>query len=273
METTTWQTIEPLTSSRMVDARRQAHNAVHWLARFAHSYVDPLPEDRHVDLLWDADRGAIRTPFFSDGLSVELRVTDLELQFCEGGKPVPHILSFQERTPAHVEAWVLVELLHRGIDRDQFSKDLPYRARDLMLGDSEDHEVDEYRSELASLNGWLRNAAAACSALRHNLGRDDGYDLDDREVTCWPETFQLGIEIPLPQGFGAPALRAGLSAGDTLRPEPFFFAGTPEQARSGDIDADSLLSSQRIQRENLSADDVINFLRETILRHRKRLAG
>ncbi len=273
MENVAWQTIEPLTSPRMAEARRQAHNAIHWLARLANSYLEKEPGDRHVDLLWDADRSAVRTKTFADNLSVELRVSDLELQFCENGKPVPHVLSFQERTPAHVEAWVLVELLHRGVDRDRFSKDLPYPGRDVMLGDSEDHEVDDYRAELSSLNGWLRNAAAVCAALRHELGNNDGYDLGPMDVTLWPETFQLGVEIPLPQGFGAPALKAGLSAGDALRPDPFFLVGTVEQTRSGDFDADSILSSQRLQDEKSSADDVIGFLRDTVLRHRKRLAG
>ncbi|MGI9493635.1 MAG: hypothetical protein ACR2QF_14655, partial [Geminicoccaceae bacterium] len=193
MEITTWQPIEPLASSRMAEARRQAHNAIHWLARLANSYVDNEPDNRHVDLLWDADRSVIRTKPFLDHLSVEVRIADLELQFCEDGEPAPHVLSFQERTPAHVEAWVLVELLHRGVDRDRFSKDLPYPGRDVMLGDSEDHEVEDYRAELASLSAWLRNAAAVCSALRHDLGRNHGYDPAGLSVTCWPETFQLGI--------------------------------------------------------------------------------
>lgn len=273
MENVAWQTIEPLASSKLVEARRQAHNALHWMARLANSYVDLEPDDRHVNLLWDADRGTLHTKPFADNLAVELRVADLELQFCEDGIPVPHTLSFEERTPAHIEAWVLVELLHRGVDRERFSKDLPYPGRDLMLGDSEDHDVEAYRAELASLNGWLRNAAAVSSALRHDLASDLGQDLADQPILCWPETFQLGIKVPLPQGFGAPALRAGLSAGDALRPEPFFFAGSLEQTRSGDLDADSLLSVTRIQIDNLSADDVIGFLQNAVHHHRKRLAG
>ncbi len=271
---TSWQSIDPHTSSHMAEARRQAHNAIHWLARLAHSYVDREPNDRHTDLLWDVDRATIRTQPFQGNLSVELHVADLELVFCEDGKPVPHLLSLQERTPAHIEAWVLVELLHRGVDRDRFSKDLPYAARDLMLGDSEDHEVENFRTEFSTLNGWLRNAAAVCTALRHELKREiltGGTAIPP--LVCWPETFQLGIEIALPQGFGAPALRAGLSAGDALRPDPFFFVGTIEQTMTADIDAGSLLSVQRIQSECLSADDVIGFLRGSIQSQRKRLAG
>ena len=203
MVTIAWQTVDLPAPSRMAEARRQAHNAIHWLARFANSYVEPEPDGRHALLLWNDDHGSIQTKTFLSGLSVEVRIADLDMQFCENGRPVPHVLSFQERTPAHVEAWALVELLHRGVDRNRFSKDLPYPARDLMLGDSEDHEVDAYRAELAFMNGWLRNAAAVCAALRHELGNVVDVDLATTPVVCWPETFQLGIEVPLPRGFGA----------------------------------------------------------------------
>lgn len=268
-----WEMVDLPAPSRMAEARRQAHNAIHWLARFANSYIDSEADGRHVELLWNDDHASIRTKTFGRDLAVELRVTDLDMQFCENGHPVPHVLSFEERTPAHVEAWALVELLHRGVDRDRFSKELPYPGRDLMLGDSEDHDVDSYRDELASLHGWLRNAAVVSAAVRHELGRDLGEDLSATPVVCWPETFQLGIEIPLPQGFGAKALRAGLSAGDALRPEPFFFTGTVEQSISGDFDAESVLSVQRIPTENLAADDIIRYLREAVAGQRKRLAG
>ena len=273
MATIAWQIADLPTPSRMAEARRQAHNAIHWLARFANSYVEAEPDHRHLELLWHDDHASIRTRTFGPDLSVELRVADLDMQFCEDGRPVPHVLSFQERTPAHVEAWGLVELLHRGVDRDRFSKELPYPGRDLMLGDSEEHDVDAYRAELTSLQGWLGNAAAVSAAVRHELGREPGGDLSATPIVCWPETFQLGIELPLPQGFGAPALRAGLSAGDALRPEPFFFVGTIEQSISGDFDAANILSVQRIQTEKLAADDVISRLKAAIIGQRKRLAG
>ena len=268
-----WQTVDLPEASDSVDARRQAHNALHWLARFANSYIDPEPDNRHVDLLWNDDRGSVQTRTFQSNLSVELRITDLEMQFCEDGHPVPHVLLFQERTPAHVEAWALVELLHRGVDRDRFSKDLPYPSRDLMLGDSEDHEVNAYRGELTSLNGWLRNAAAVSAALRHELGRGGDIDPSATRIVMWPELFQLGIEISLPQGFGARSLRAGLSAGDALRPEPFFFTGTTEQTIAGDFDAGNILSTQRILDETLSAEHVLDHLQTSLDNQRKHLAS
>jgi len=272
MTQTQWHPIAPQAATRMSEARRQAHNAVHWMARIANSYVEPDAENRHVELDWNDEQSSLRTKELAPGLKLELRLANLELQFCEGGLPVPHILGFEDRTPAHVEAWFLVELLHRAIDRDRFSKELPYTAKDLMLGDHEEHRVDDYAGELAALQGWMRNAAAVLSAVRHDIGRDTGAEQYGRPIVCWPQPFQLGFEIALPSGSGAGAIRVGLSAGDNLRPEPYFFAGTIEQSLRGDLDADSILSVQRIAADQLSADDVMSFLRETTNAHRRRLA-
>lgn len=270
---THWQAIEPVPFKPMNEARRQAHNAVHWLVRIANSYLDAADDNAHVELLWNDGASALRTRTFGPDLSVELRLGQLEMQFCEHGEPAPHVLALQERTPAHIEAWILVELLHRGVDRDRFSKDLPYLANDLMLGDHEEHEVRAYETELLALNGWMKNGAAVLTALRHDLGRNGGADLSGQAIVLWPQTFQLGLEVPLPRGSGARALRAGLSAGGSLRPEPFFFIGTKEQALSADFDASSVLSVRRIAVEKLAADDVIRFLREEVAHHRKRLAS
>ncbi len=274
MTEVSWQTDAPTEqTSKTADARRQAHNALHWLARLAHTYRGPEENNSHVELVWDEPTGTLRTRDLGDGVTLEVRVSDLELQFCENGEPVPHILSFEERTPAHVEAWILVELLHRSLDRDRFSKELPYSANDLMLGDNEEHEVEIYKEELEALNAWLRNAVPVLKALRHDLDGELGVDLANCEIVCWPQTFQLGIEIPLLQGSGADSLRAGLSAGDALRTMPFFFVGTRDEATKGDFDASSVLSVQRVASDKLSADDVLNFLKTQIADNRKRLAG
>lgn len=268
-----WTEIEALPAQQMSEARRQAHNAVHWLARVANSYIEPEDDNAHVALPWNAETETLRTRVFGNDLTVELRLGALEIQFCEGGQPVPHVLAFEERTPAHVEAYMLVELLHRDVDRDAFSKMLPYEAKDLMLGDHEEHRSDELRAELTALNGWMRNAAAVLTAVRHDLRKHAGLEKADPELVCWPETFQLGIDIPMPVGSGAKAIRAGLSAGDQLRPEPFFFVGTVDQAVSGNFDPASVLSVQRIPAEKMTADGVIGFLDQQIAAHRKRLAG
>lgn len=273
MTATAWQSIEPIPAQRMNDARRQAHNLLHWMARLANSYAEPNDGGAQLEFVWNDDTESLRTSEFEGGLCLEGRIGKLELQFCEDGTPVPHTLSFEERTPAHVEAWFLVELLHRDIDRSKFNKELPYTPKDLMMGDSEEHEYESHEAELKALQGWLRNGAAVLAAVRHDLSKDAGADFSKQKIVCCPQTFQLYLGLPLPAGSGANSLRAGLSAGDALRPEPFFFVATEEQSLGGNFDAASILSVQRIASETLAADDVIKFLRDQVAAHRKRLAS
>lgn len=272
MEQTLWQDVAPVTPTLMTKARRQAHNALHWMARIANSYAPPQPENRHLELQWHDATSALRTQTFCEDLTVECRLGQLELQFCEAGQPVPHVFSFEEHTPAHIEAWFLVELLHRGVDRSSFTKDLPYEERDLMLGDHEEHSVEEHAAELAALDAWMRNAAVVAKALRSELVRDGDATAEQATIVCWPETFQIGIELRNPQASASTALRAGLSGGDTLRPDPFFFVGSGTESQSANFDAASILSTQRIVDEKLAAQDVIGFLKEQLGACRKRTA-
>ena len=139
MEGSTWQTMRTTDPRQLEQARDLAHNAVQWLARVANSFLPRAPDHRHILLRWDAGRRTIGTREFEGGLSLELRLPDLHMQFAEHGKPVPHIMDIEDHTPAEVEAWILVELLHRDVDRSRFSKDLPYAMPGLLTGDSTDY--------------------------------------------------------------------------------------------------------------------------------------
>ena len=158
-----------------VKARELTLNLVQWLARIANSYVtDGSIKDRLVlDFRID---GSIVTKTFEQGIALELRLPGLEMQFQERGKPVPHVLDPEERSPAEVEAWILVELLHRGLNRDKFSKSLPYTITNLMSGDAEDYSPQACAAGLAQLTAWFRAASAVLSNSR--TGRMLAPDLD-----------------------------------------------------------------------------------------------
>src|SRR5262245_37985538 len=119
MSALTWRSVGAADPRRLGEARRQAHSAAQWLARLAHSYMVPQPDARHTLLRWDPQRLALVTQEFLPALTAELRIPGLALQFRQDGRPVPHVMQVDDRTPAEVEAWVLVELLHRGIDRSE----------------------------------------------------------------------------------------------------------------------------------------------------------
>lgn len=146
--------------ARLDAARRQMRSALLWPARIAASYCAQSAQQPSPALYWDANRQAILTLVFNDTLQIELRLPALEMQFLDRGEPVPHMLDMDDHTPAHVEAWILVEALHRNLDRDRFSKDLPYDIEDLMMGDQEEFTPHELGAEMAALTSWL--AAGAC---------------------------------------------------------------------------------------------------------------
>jgi hypothetical protein len=190
-------------------ARNQTLNLAQWLARIANSYVaGDRPEDR---VLLGFSRGIFVTKPFDREFALELRLPTLEMQFQERGKPAPHILNPEEHSPAEAEAWILIELLHRGIERDKFSKSLPYAIDNLMSGDAEDYTPEACADGLELLNAWLCAAASILSP--------------DGRVACQPES------ITLIAATGGQGDMAGFSPGDPQHNEPYFFTGTGSSRR------------------------------------------
>jgi hypothetical protein len=218
-------------------AREQTLNLVQWLARVANSYVaGGLPQDR-VALDFRPD-GALVTKTFGRDIALEMRLPGLEMQFQERGKPMPHILDPEERSPAEVEAWILVELLHRGLDRDKFSKTLPYTIKNLMSGDAEDYSPQACAAGLAQLTAWFRAAASVLS--------------NDGRVVCLPQTLML-VHAP---GHVTPA--AGFSPGDGQHDEPYFFVDTGNGGKR------RLLTASELSSEKYPAAAAAQFIKATV---------
>ena len=245
-------------------ARELAHNAIQWLARFANSYVPAEPEHRHVLLDWRPDRRALVTRPVAHGISLELRLPDLHLQFARNGQLEAHVLDIEDHTPAEVEAWFLIELLHRDIDRSRFSKHLPYSVPGLLTGDSIEYSPASCMPALAALTDWLEQGAAILANLAPA----------GATLQCWPETLQIGRLLPLEAGqaSGQPMLRVGISAGDGLCPEPFFFVMPDESgARGQPPHPGTILPASRILAEPVSPASVTEFLVAARAANRNRL--
>jgi len=225
-----WQLLRPLDREALAEARREAINLMQWLARIANSYVQADAPEKRLALEFRPSDAAFVTKTFANALSLQLRLPTLELQFRENGKPVPHIFNPEERSPAEVEAWLLVELLHRGVDRAMFSKSLPYAVPGLLTGDAEDHSPQACQPALTQLMTWLQNAAAILGTL----------PFAGHGIVCWPQTLALSCAS---NGASAQAY-AGFSPGDGQNPEPHFYRKQP--AQHGSNEAHSILTAAEI---------------------------
>ena len=209
-----WGTLAAGDLTELPRARTEAINLVQWLARIANSYVSDGAPERHTDLEFRAVDAAFVTKQFANGIALELRLPSLELQFLDNGKSVPHIFDPEEHSPAEVEAWILVELLHRGVDRERFSKELPYKITGLMTGDAEDHSPQSLHHGLTQLKVWFQGAAAVLDAAARASGADRP------SIMCLPQTLDLSC-APKP---GAKHAELGFSPGDAQNQEPYFYA-------------------------------------------------
>ena len=179
-----WQLARTGDPRALAKARSEAINLVQWLSRIANSYVTAGTPEQRTMLAFCAAEPALVTRAFDDDLALELRLASLEMQFREHGKPMPHILDPEEHSPAEVEAWLLVELLHRGVDHMKFSKALPYTIPGLMTGDSEDYSPRSCRQGLAQLAAWFQNAADVLDAAMRAAG------VDHVRIACLPQTLE-----------------------------------------------------------------------------------
>ena len=270
MSALTWRSVGAADPRRLGEARRQAHSAAQWLARLAHSYMAPQPDARHTLLRWDPQRLALVTQEFLPALTAELRVPGLALQFKQDGRPVPHVMEVDDRTPAEVEAWILVELLHRGLDRDRFSKSLPYQMPDLITGDAVGYVAAPLAAELGELVAWFANAAEILGAIANEAPPAPASPTP--APWCWPQLFHLAILLPLhPRDPSrGPMLRAGFSLGDGGSDQACFYV-MPHDAAATPPSA-SVLPAASFLAERQPAEAALDRLRAAIGALRKTAA-
>ncbi|MDP4006361.1 hypothetical protein [Methylobacterium sp. NEAU K] len=171
------------------EAQHQVHSLLQWVARVENSYGPDAGTRGSVRLRWCDKRRAIKTHGFADGLELELRVGEMVLQFLEDGRPSNHAFSAEEHSPAHAEAWLLIELLHRGVDRSKFTKSLPYDASQLLSGDGQEFNPAQYQKELTLLAEWMSHAAHALRSADQGQG-----SATDNRILVRPEDLSMELD-------------------------------------------------------------------------------
>ncbi|MGI9464065.1 MAG: hypothetical protein ACR2OM_09000, partial [Aestuariivirgaceae bacterium] len=223
---------EPADRDAFKSARSQSHSAVQWLARLANSYRMPASDASHLHMDWASERGAILTGEIAPGTIVEMRLPELELQFREDGTLTKHVVALDDKSPAEVEAWTLIELLHRGIGRDKYSKDLPYDVSNLLSGDARHYQTLDLEAGFAELTGWLQAAGQILNGLGEqaangNLGEASAIKFSPAEFTLFMRIHPKGVR-PAVGNF----VEAGFCAGGDVVEPYFYVSSKPEIERS-----------------------------------------
>jgi hypothetical protein len=227
--------------TRLAQARRQLISAVLWPARVAASFA-ANPNAPSAALTWNNDRQAVTTPPFEQALQLELRVPMLHMQFLEHGRPAPHVLDMDDRSPAHVEAWILVELLHRGVDRERFSKALPFEVQNAMWGDHEKFSTADYEAEIGALSHWLVAGAEVLGEIAPGAA-----------ITVQPQTLSLAAPMTLKRGDGSSEPRLVVfSLGEGATAEPQFAVTRETNGTVTPLRPETVLAASRVRREAMN---------------------
>ena len=169
-----------------------------------------------------------------------------------------------DRTPAFVEAWYLVEFLHRGIDQEKFSTALPFESPNMLMGDTEDHNASLFKTELSAMSECLRYAINILKIVAEQLSKGKDFADDRGQITLEPQSFTLITKANLSTADGKRVL-VGFSVGDHLRPAPFFFIKTGELDAGSknhllDYSPNNIISLQSINDNNISGEDLVRRL-------------
>ena len=266
--TLNWPEPKIFETSEYKKARFEAHNALFWMARCAHSFLKARDDQKHMDLLWQSESKSFRTKIFDGDLQIGLHLPDLELYFCEHGIKVPHSFWLDDRTPAYVEAWYLVELVHRDRDRSKFSTDLPFESANMLMGDTKDHNASAVALELDALQKCFERAADLFVNVSQSLLKNGHIAESANLITLKPESFSLILSFESAKTRES-VTSIGLSAGDELRPSPFFFTTTEsinskKKTHVLDFEAETLIALNSICADNVSEESLIDRLCENV---------
>jgi hypothetical protein len=260
--------------NRFIKARDETQNLAQWLARMARSFAAPHETLPDTALFWNGDDKVLSTPEIAAGTVLQLRLPSLILQFSENGKSVPHSLEVDGKSSAEIEAWLLVEMLHRGFDRDRFKKDLPYHWPQLMSGDEIKYEPSILEDELHVLTGYLEQASAILIQTGEKLLAAHEWKSQWRSfegtgasalIACGPEQFDIGFNISkAPAGQSPSEAQIGFTTGDDGNTAARFFVRRFSTGTSHSQDNEFVLPVTEIKDRGMSNIEIADALVEQI---------
>jgi len=215
-----WRPVRGIESSRLHEARLQAHHAVQWLARAARAFVPPQPDDSHTSLGWEDARGGFVTHPLTGDVRLGLRLADLTLLL--DGAHGEGSLPLDGRTDADARRWLGERLPAYGLDAGGLDAKAPYEIPAHAVAHGGAYGAGGLADALAELAAWFANADGALGGVRRQM---IARGLAASPVRCWPHHFDMATLTPLEGGDAehARSVNVGLSPGDEHYDEPYFY--------------------------------------------------
>jgi hypothetical protein len=206
-----------VSGASLLDARLALHHAAQLVAAVGASLLPAEPDDSHPNLGWDAARGAlVGHPVRGARGALVFGVPSLEVIDAEGAPLAQRTLegsSFEEAL-----GWLSATLSEQGIDLPE--KGLEPPGYELPAhGVAEGERFRFANAACEELARWFANASDSLAAFA--AGTPGATPL-----RCWPHHFDLAfLSVRESDDAGAltKSIGCGLSPGDELVPEPYFY--------------------------------------------------
>lgn len=223
-----WQLLGAFPPARFAAAREQAHWAVQVLSAAGETFAPHVSDTSHTAMHWDAALAAlVGRPL--GGARLALRPADLALLAIGQGSRPEAGWALAGRTLAEALAWAARVLAREGRgERALVRPDYELPPHPIATGGR-----FERAPGLDELARWYANADAE---LRRLAGGTPGAG----EVLCWPHHFDIASLVTLEADAAGEALRSvgvGLSPGDELVPEPYWYVNHDPQGEGEELPA------------------------------------
>jgi hypothetical protein len=226
-----WAGVHPARAKSLSDARLQFHHAAQFASAMGISYLAPRGDDSHTSMSWDRRFEALRSPetrALSHAVRIAVRPRDLTLLVLVNNS-VGQRIPLHGNSIAHVESTVRSALNATGLDGRRYTLKRHFSLPPHAVAGGQAFDASRHE-DFAELAAWYDGAARVLSDVKNRIGGSD--------VRCWPHGFDIATLTTTSPGV---TLGAGLSPGDRMYPEPYFYVNTndaPDVTRLPQLDGD-----------------------------------
>ena len=208
--------------SSLVEARTIAHQAVQLLTSAARANLEPVEDDSHSSLMWDAPAKRFLSqpmPLNDAAMLIGLSLSPLRLDVVQGDETCAK-LDMDGQTTAGTFQWLDRHLREAGLNPAS-NVTLPYELPEAVA------KTDRFLPKTVSVQ---LSTLAAWFDLANTLFARFANDCADLKpgpspVRCWPHHFDIGTYVQLEAGSAEDArgIGLGMSPGDESYGQPYFY--------------------------------------------------